>query len=76
MTLMSRSEDEAAARLARETGVQTPMNWRLYGLIALMAVAAILLVGQMMGGNKGTAVYPGSPVAAPQTENPTAPPAV
>ena len=39
------------------------------GLVALMVVAVVLLALQMLGGNKGTDVIPGTPVAAPQTES-------
>jgi len=50
-----------------------PTNWWLIGLSALFVLVAILLTVQFLSGNTGTAVYPGSPVAAPQTENPASP---
>ncbi len=55
------------------TGVRGPVSWWLVGLVALLIVAAGLLAMQWLGGNTGTAVYSGSPVAAPQAENPSVP---
>lgn len=43
-----------------------PTAWWRYGLVALAIVAAILLGMQLLSGNKGTDVIPGTPVAAPQ----------
>ena len=47
-------------------GATGPNNWFLIGLCALFVLAGILLAVQVLSGNKGTAVYPGTPVAAPQ----------
>lgn len=60
--------------LEQATGVRGPMNWWLVGLVALFAMAAMLLIAQLVTGNTGTAVYSGSPVAAPQMENPSVAP--
>lgn len=46
-------------------GATGPGAWWRMGLIGLGIVAAILLVLQLLGGNPGTAVQPGTPVAAP-----------
>jgi len=70
---MSKRETPAE-EIERATGAQGPQGWRLYGIVALVVVALLLLAGQLLSGNKGTAVYSGSPVAAPQTENPSLPP--
>ena len=53
--------------------VSGPISWWLAALVALFVIAAGLLAIQFLGGNTGTAVYSGSPVAAPQTENPSVP---
>ena len=38
------------------------------GLIALLVVAAMLLILQLLNGNRQTEMIPGTPVTAPQTE--------
>ena len=43
----------------------TPMNWRLYGLVGLAIVIAIVLFMQIFSGAPGTDVAPGSPTAEP-----------
>lgn len=63
-------ELEAETELAQATGVTSPSGWRLWGLVALLVVIAILLALQFLGGNKGTDVIPGTPVAAPQQNVP------
>ncbi len=63
MSKDSRLQEEV---LEAEERVGGPTSWRLIGLVALAAVILVLLIGQMMGGNKGTDVIPGTPVAAPQ----------
>jgi hypothetical protein len=50
-----------------------PVTWRRYGLIALLALVAVLLVSQFLGGNRQTDVIPGTPIAAPENANPSAP---
>ena len=50
----------------------SPSNWRLYGLIALAIVIAIILALQVFNGAPGTAVQSGTPTAAPVVE-PVAP---
>jgi hypothetical protein len=62
--------DDSSVRPAAEAepsiGATGPTNWWRLGLVALVLVAAILLALQLLGGNKGTDVIPGTPVAAPQ----------
>lgn len=55
---------------AQSTGLVTPASWWRLGLIGLLIVIAVLLVLQLMGGNKGTDVIPGTPITAPQTNVP------
>lgn len=63
--------DNSALKAANDheptVGATGPTNWWLTGLVALLIVAAILLALQLMGGNPGTDVVPGTPVAAPQS---------
>ena len=56
-----------AADMEPVVGGTSPTNWWRAGLIALFIVAAILLVLQLLNGNRGTDMIPGTPVAAPQT---------
>jgi hypothetical protein len=51
-------------------GAPSPVNWRLYGLVALAVLVFILLVMRFMAGNEGTAVIPGTPTTASQSEAP------
>lgn len=64
--------EDSSLRIASEmepvVGGTSPTNWWRAGLVALFIVAAILLVLQVLNGNRGTDVIPGTPVAAPQTE--------
>jgi hypothetical protein len=46
-------------------GATAPTAWWQMALIGLGIVAAILLILQLLGGNPGTDVQPGTPVAAP-----------
>ena len=55
-----------AADMEPVVGGTSPTNWWRAGLIALFIVAAILLVLNMLNGNRGTDMIPGTPVAAPQ----------
>ena len=61
--------EDASIKVAGEmdhvVGGTSPTNWWRAGLIALFIVAAILLVLQLIGGNRGTDMIPGTPVAAP-----------
>ena len=57
-----------ASEMEHVVGGTSPTNWWRAGLVALFIVAAILLVLQLLNGNRGTDVIPGTPVAAPQTE--------
>ena len=61
---------KVATDVEQTVGATGPTNWWRLGLIALAIVAAILLALQLMGGNTGTDVIPGTPVAAPQTSTP------
>lgn len=62
--------DDASLKIATEveqvTGATGPTNWWRMGLIAVVIVAAILLGLQLLNGNTGTAMIPGTPTAAPQ----------
>ena len=51
-------------------GATGPTNWWRLGLVALLVIAAVLLGMQLLNGNKGTDVIPGTPVAAPQNNVP------
>ena len=57
--------------IAQATGVRSPASWWRLGLVGLMVLAIVLLALQYLGGNKGTDVVPGTPVAAPQVESGT-----
>ena len=52
------------AEMAEATGATSPTSWWLIGLVALLALAALLFALQFLGGNKGTDVIPGTPIAA------------
>jgi hypothetical protein len=64
-------EDNSSLKIAAEmepvVGGTSPTNWWRAGLVALFIVAAILLVLNLLNGNRGTDMIPGTPVAAPQT---------
>ena len=47
-------------------GSTGPTAWWRFGLVGLGIVAAILLIFQLMMGNTGTDVVPGTPTSAPQ----------
>lgn len=53
--------------VAEATGATSPTSWWLIGLGALLALAALLFALQFLGGNKGTDVIPGTPIAASQS---------
>ncbi len=61
--------DDTALKVATDveqvTGATGPTNWWRMGLIGIAIVAAILLLLQMMNGNTGTEMIPGTPTAAP-----------
>lgn len=54
-----------ATDVEQTIGATGPTNWWRIGLLALIAVALVLLALQLLGGNLGTDVIPGTPVAAP-----------
>jgi hypothetical protein len=64
--------EDSSLRIASEmepaVGGTSPTNWWRAGLIALFIVAGLLLVLQLLNGNRQTDVIPGTPVTAPQTE--------
>jgi hypothetical protein len=68
--------EDASLKIASDmepvVGGTSPTNWWRAGLIALLIVAAILLGLQLLNGNRGTDMIPGTPVASPQTETPAA----
>ena len=65
------SSIKVAQELDPSVGGTSPTNWWRYGLVGLAIVIAILLVLQLLGGNRGTDVVPNTPVAAPQTTTTT-----
>ncbi len=56
--------------IEKSVGATAPAAWWRLGLIALGIVAAILLLMQLLGGNPGTGVVPGTPVSAPTETSP------
>jgi hypothetical protein len=64
------SKLEITEEAERSVGSTAPSNWWRASLIALGIVALILLLMQIFGGNPGTDVQPGTPVAAPQEPAP------
>jgi hypothetical protein len=65
-------ELKVETEIAQATGQVSPINWWGLSLIALFIIAAILLGIQLLGGNRQTAVIPGTPITAPQI-NPSVP---
>ena len=53
-------------------GATGPTNWWRIGLVVMAALIALLLILQLVGGNPGTDVQPGTPVAAPEVPAPDA----
>lgn len=51
-----------------------PTNWWRVGLVLMALIIAALLLMQVFGGNPGTDVVPGTPVAAPEVPAPDAAP--
>jgi len=64
--------DDTALKVATDveqvTGATGPTNWWRMGLIGIGIVAAILLALQLLNGNTGAAMIPGTPTAAPQSQ--------
>lgn len=64
-----RVPDDSGIRAAHgaepSVGGTGPTNWMLYGIVALGAIIAVLLVLQLVGGAPGTDVAPGTPTAEP-----------
>lgn len=64
--------DDTSLKVASEmepvVGGTSPTNWWRAGLVALFIVAAMLLVLQLLNGNRQTEMIPGTPVTAPQAE--------
>lgn len=64
--------EDTSIKIANEmepvVGGTGPTNWWRAGLVALFIVAALLLILQLLNGNRQTDVIPGTPVTAPQTE--------
>jgi hypothetical protein len=57
----------AETGIERKTGLFGPAGWRWIGLAVLAVLIAIVLVLKMAGGDPGTSVVPGTPIAAPQS---------
>jgi LPXTG-motif cell wall-anchored protein len=64
--------DDTALKIATDveqvTGATGPTNWWWLSLVGIAIVAAILLLLQMLNGNTGTEMIPGTPTAAPQSQ--------
>lgn len=64
--------DDTALKVATDVeqtvGATGPTNWWRLSLIGIAIVAATLLILQMLSGNTGTEMIPGTPTAAPQSE--------
>jgi hypothetical protein len=60
-----------ATEAQQTVGATGPTNWWRIGMLGIAIMAAILLVLQLMGGNTGTEMIPGTPTAAPQAEQQT-----
>jgi hypothetical protein len=52
--------------IAQAVGTASPGAWWRWGLVALLVLVVILLALQILGGNRGTDVIPGTPITAPQ----------
>ena len=57
---------EIATEFDPSVGGTSPSNWWRIGLVVLAAMILVLLALQMLSGNPGTDVIPGTPVTAPQ----------
>ena len=57
----------AETQIEQKTGLYGPAGWRWIGLVVLALLVAIVLVLKMAGGDPGTNVIPGTPIAAPQS---------
>lgn len=64
------AELRTETEIAQAAGTTSPSGWWRWGLVALLVLVAILLALQLLGGNKGTDVIPGTPIAAPQQNVP------
>lgn len=51
-------------------GATSPANWWLYGLVAVVIVAGIVLAMQIFSGAPGSDVLPGTPTSEPVLESP------
>jgi len=71
-TTNSHKDDELRleTEAAQATGVTGPAGWWRIGLVVLLVLVAIVLAMQLLGGNKGTDVIPGTPITAPQNNVP------
>jgi hypothetical protein len=56
----------AETEVERKTGLAGPAGWRWIGLAVLAVLIAVVLVLKLAGGDPGTGVVPGTPIAAPQ----------
>ncbi|MDB5540117.1 MAG: hypothetical protein JWQ89_1844 [Devosia sp.] len=66
IALPENSELEVTGNVEETVGATGPTGWWRYGVLGLVIVAAILLFFQLLMGNPGTGVVPGTPVTAPQ----------
>ena len=69
--------EAAEVTLARDVeqavGATGPANWSRIALVIMGAIIAGLLLLQLLSGNPGTDVVPGTPAAAPEIPAPDAP---
>lgn len=61
---------ETTDNIEKAVGATGPSGWWRMGLIGLGIVAVILLIFQLLMGNPGTEMVPGTPVTAPQQTDP------
>lgn len=66
ITLPADSGLETTDSIEKTVGATGPSGWWRMGLIGIGIVAAILLIFQLLMGNPGTDMVPGTPVTAPQ----------
>jgi hypothetical protein len=64
---------EAETEIARAAGATSPASWWRIGLVVLAILVALVLIWQLLSGNPGTNVVPGTPTSAPQTPGVTSP---
>ncbi len=66
--MAARRDDKTdrVTEIEERIGMFGPGSWARIGLVVLVIVAAILLVGNYLGGDRGSLAYPGSPAPSQQ----------